>query len=233
MSKTHAFGTVFKWNGIPVAGLNSINGIDISVDQIDITTHDSTGGYKEYMSGLMDTGDVPISGYFDSSDTTGQLTMLTDMNAKTTRECIIQFPVSTGTIWTFNGLITSMKIGDSSVDGAIPFTATIKPTGQPVLTVAVSAGMSAMALSGAAVLSPVFAIGTTDYVATVLTGVASLTVTPTAALGVITVNGTVVTSGQASGTINLGAAGSVTIITVVVKEALKASKTYTIRVARP
>ncbi len=73
---------------------------------------------------------------------------------------------------------------------------------------------------------------TYDYVATVLTGVSSVTVTPTATAGVITVNGTVVATGQASGAIALGAAGSVTTVTIVVTESAKVAKTYTVRVAR-
>jgi hypothetical protein len=66
-----------------------------------------------------------------------------------------------------------------------------------------------------------------------LTDVASITVTPTAAAGVITVNGNAVTSGEASSAITLGAAGSNTTITVVVTETNKAPKTYTIVVVRP
>ena len=61
-----------------------------------------------------------------------------------------------------------------------------RTTGKPTFAVAVSAGMSNLALSDSS--WPAFAIGTYEYVATVLTGVASITITPTAA-GVITVNG--------------------------------------------
>jgi hypothetical protein len=83
---------------------------------------------------------------------------------------------------------------------------------------------------------PSFAIGTFEYVATVLTAVASVTVTPTAAGHTITVaaNGLSqnVVSGQASTAISLGSAGSVTVITITVQETNKAPKVYTVNLGR-
>jgi hypothetical protein len=59
-----------------------------------------------------------------------------------------------------------------------------------------------------------------------------VTVTPTATAGVITVNGSVVTSGAASSAIALGSAGSVTPITIIVQEVGKVAVTYNLLVAR-
>lgn len=227
-----AFGTTFTWGGVAVTKLTAINGIEISVDTVETTTHSSADAYKEYIAGLIDAGEVSLEGNYEYSDTTGQQAMLTDLNARTAKTGVITFPAATGTTWTFTGIITALKIGDAPVDGVIPFSATIKPTGKPVFAVAASAGMSAVSLSNSAVLYPTFAIGTFDYVATVLTGVASITVTPTAAAGVITVNGSVVATTVASSAIPLGAAGSVTPITVVIAEANKAPKTYNFKIAR-
>jgi hypothetical protein len=162
--------------------------------------------------------------------------MMTDFNARTSRAGVITFPASIGTSWTFTGFITAIKIGDAPLNGAIPFSAKIKPTGKPTLAVATSAGMSAVTISNSAVLAPTFAIGTFIYVATVLTGVSSLTFTPTAAAGVITItaNGQsqVVTTGQASSAIALGSAGSITPVVVTVQETNKAPKTYTFYIDR-
>ena len=36
MAKTHAFGTEFSWNGETVAGLNAINGIEITAETVDV-----------------------------------------------------------------------------------------------------------------------------------------------------------------------------------------------------
>ena len=230
----HAHGTTFKWNNVAVAKLSNISGIEATVEKIDTTTHDSADSHTEFIPGLITPGDVTIEGYFDYGDTTGQQAMLTDFNSRTSRTAIITFPTSTGTTWTFTGYITAIKIGDAPIDGNIPFTATISPTGKPVLAVATSTGLTTpfFVISESAVVTPTLAGSTYTYVATVLTGVTSVTVTPTAAAGTITVNGNTVATGVASSAIALGAAGSVTTITIVVTETSKAPKTYTIYLSR-
>ena len=232
MSVTQAYGTTLKWNAVAVAELTKIKGLKIKSDTIDTTTFDSPDAFKTSVQGMMEADDVGIEGFFSFGDTTGQLAMLTDMQSRTSRQIIITFPAVTGTTWTFNGYIADLEIGNVNADGLIPFTSAIKVSGKPVLAVAVSTGVSALTISNSAVLIPTFAIGTFDYVATVLTGVSSVTFTPTAAAGVITVNGSVVPTTTASGSLTLGAAGSVTVIPVVVTETNKAPKTYTVRVTR-
>lgn len=229
MAKNHSYGTTFSWNSQTVAGLTTINGIELSVDTVDVTTHQSSDAYKEIIPGLIDPGEVSLEGFFDYTDTTGQQAMLTDLNSRTSRTAVITFPSATGTTWTFTGYITALKIGDAPVDDAIPFTATIKPTGKPTFAVASSNNLSDLTIT-TATLYPSFAAATYDYTAT-STG-ASVTVTPTASDGTITVNGSTVESGEASSSISLGSSGDMTTITVVVTEANKAPKTYTVRIAK-
>jgi len=82
-------------------------------------------------------------------------------------------------------------------------------------------------------LSPAFTTNTTSYTASVVNGVTSMTVTPTtsASNATVTVNGTAVTSGEASGPITLFV-GDNTITTVVTAFGGSATKTYTIMVTR-
>lgn len=229
----NAFGTALSWNSKTVAKLTAINGIELTAEAIDVTTHDSADGYTESIAGLRTAGDVALEGFFDEADTDGQVAMMTDFNAGTSRVAVITFPGSVAS-WSFNGFITAIKVGDAPVNGAIPFTATIKPSGKPTFAIAASTGLTDpfFAISESAVVAPTAAGNVYTYVATVLNGVTSVTVTPTASAGVITVNGNVVASGVASSAITLGAAGSVTAITVVVAETNKAPKTYTIYVTR-
>ena len=81
-------------------------------------------------------------------------------------------------------------------------------------------------------LSPVFASGTEVYASSVSNSVSALTVTATAldSHATITVNGTLVTSGQASSNILLNV-GSNTI-TIVVTASDQSTRTYTITVTR-
>jgi hypothetical protein len=182
---------------------------------------------------MINPGTLPIAGFFEESDANGQIAMLTDMNAKTTRQAIITLPDSIAT-WTFNAFITKWKIGEAGMDGAIPFTAELQITGKPVFAVTTSTGLTTpfFAISNSAVINPAPAGNVYTYVATVLTAVASVTVTPTASAGTITVQGNTVASGVASSAVTLGSAGSVTPITIVVTETGKAPKTYTIYLSR-
>jgi predicted secreted protein len=237
---THAFGTTFAWNGQTVAGLTAINGVKLTADMIDVTTHQSANGYREYLPGLRTAGSISLEGQYDNTDSNGQIAMVTDFNTVPAplRTAIITFPTTTGTTWTFTGYIEDLEIGNATLDGKIPFTASIKPTGRPALAVATSAGLTTpfFTVSNSGVIVPTAAQATLEYTINWLTGVTSFTITPTAAAGVITVtaNGAsqVVTSGNASSAIALGSAGSMINMTVVVQETNKSPKTYLMHCVR-
>jgi len=91
--------------------------------------------------------------------------------------------------------------------------------------------LSALALSSGT-LNPVFSVGVTSYTASVPFATTSLQVTPTAsdASATITVNGTAVVSGTASGAISLNVGSNV--ITTVVSRSPLADRTYTVTVTR-
>lgn len=129
-----SFKTTFKWNAIAIAELTSINGLEITVDSIDTTTHSSADGFRTFLPGMAAAGDVSIEGYFAKTDTTGQHAMVTDAIARTSRAALIEFNTSPVAKWSFSGFITSIKIGDADLEGNIKFSATIKPTGKPVFT---------------------------------------------------------------------------------------------------
>jgi hypothetical protein len=228
------FRTTFNWDGEDVAKLTAVNGIELALNMVDATTHDSADYYREVTPGLITPGDVTLEGYFDYTDTAGQHAMLTDFNARASKTGIITFPAATGATWTFTGYISRLKIGDAPIEGNIPFTASIKPTGKPEFAVATSTGLTTpfFTISESAVIVPDAANDDYTYVATVLTGVESVTVTPTATAGTITVNGNTVATGEASSAITLGDAGSVTEIVIVVTETSKAPVTYTIYLTR-
>lgn len=232
-----AFGTTIQWNAVAIAKIKTIPGLEATRTSIDDTTHDSAGGITESLPGLISVADLPIEGYFKPSDTTGQLAMWTDFLSGVVREFIITLPAEIGATWTANGWLKAYKAGNADIDGNIPFTATIAHAGGiPVLGTSATAGMSALAISGSAVVTPTFAIGTFDYTANVLTAVASVTFTPTSAAGTITIvaNGAsqTVTTAQASSAIALGAAGSITPAVVTITQAGKTPKVYTVRVVR-
>jgi hypothetical protein len=234
-NQTLGFGATFTWNGASVAGLTKIGGVEITTEAIDATTHQSPSAFKQFIAGLRAVSDISIEGYFDNADAAGQLAMNTDSGTGVPRTCTVAFPAILGAAWTFSAFLNNCKLADFPMDGLIPFSATIKVTGVPSLGLTLSTGLTTpfFSMNNSAVISPAPAGSVFDYVATVLTGITSIIVTPTASAGVITVNGNVVASGVAASAITLGSAGSITIITIVVTETNKIPRTYIIRVDRP
>lgn len=117
-----------------IGGLTSIGGIEITADTIDVTTLDSDGGYKEFIGGFKDGGEVPIEGFFDSENE-GQLAMQTSLDDGLAEDYKITFPTKPAAEWAFKAVVTGFKVGDADVDGNITFGATLKISGKPELTV--------------------------------------------------------------------------------------------------
>lgn len=124
-----AAGTTISWNGTTVNEVTSIGDLDTSADDIEVTDYQSTDGYKEFIQGLKDGGELEIEGNFYPSDT-GQSNLISDFNAGTTREVIITLPGSIGT-WTFDAYVKGFAT-QTPIDGKVGFTATLKVTGKPV-----------------------------------------------------------------------------------------------------
>lgn len=139
--------------------------------------------------------------------------------------------VGTGTTGAFTVSATGLTAG-TGYSYAAYATNSRGTTYSPVGTftpLSTDATLSALALS-AGTLAPAFAAGTTSYLASVASGTASLTVTPTAtqANARITVNGTTV---AVSGTIALNV-GANLITTIVTAQDGTMTKTYTVTVTR-
>jgi hypothetical protein len=110
----------------------------------------------------------------------------------------------------------------------------MKVSGAVTLNKTLSAGLTTtfFVFTPAGVNVPVASATPGEYVNNQVTATTSVVVKPTATAGVITVNGAVVTSGVDSSAIALGAAGSITPVTIIVQETGKVSKTYEILVVR-
>lgn len=219
--------TAITWNGNAIGNLTAIGGLSLSTDSIDVTTLDGVNYFRKFIQGLTDAGSIPLSGYFKPSDTNGQQALLVDQNARVEREVVITLPDSIAT-FTFNAFLLRWGIGQITSDGAIPWEAELKITDNVVLGINESAGLTTpyFAVSESGVVTPAAAGDEYKYIVSFLTGVESFTVTPTAEVGVITVNGNVVKSGAASSSIALGDAGSVTEVIIKVVETGKVPVTY-------
>ena len=127
-----ALGTKLKIGTNAVARLTSIGGLEVSADTIDVTTLDSVDGYREYIGGLKDAGEVAISGFFDPTDTTGQQALLTALESGAETAMSIVFPTAIGYTWSFNAIVTGFSTG-AELEDAVTFESTLKVSGKPTL----------------------------------------------------------------------------------------------------
>ena len=118
--------------GTTVVGeLTSIGGLELSADTIDTTNLSSDGGYREFIGGFKDAGEVSISGFF-APDDEGQAAAYAAFESGAVQACKITFPVSLGASWEFNAVVTGFSTG-ADLEDALSFEGTLKVSGKPTL----------------------------------------------------------------------------------------------------
>lgn len=227
---------------VEIARMLEIGAFGGQGDEVETTVHDSSGtntGFREYIRGLQDPGEVTLRGqWIGDAD---QVELMNDSLGGAFVDSLkpyrITLPQGRGT-FNVQGFMREFQI-NPQMDGVLEFTGVLRISGQPEFATTVSAGLTTPFFAvtpnagAAATYVPVRAQATTEYVVTLDTIAVSFTVTPTAAVGVITVDGTVVASGVPSGSIALGAAGSVTDVVIEVKATGSVAKQYELHVVRP
>jgi predicted secreted protein len=113
-----------------IADLTSIGEVGLESDEVDVTTLDSTGGYKEFIAGFKDAGEVSLEGIIKSEDA------MEDMLALAESQAVEEWTVETpnGSTWVFDGFVKSFKEGEATVEGVRTFTGSIRISGQPAYT---------------------------------------------------------------------------------------------------
>jgi len=117
---------------VTVAGLTSINGLELSADTIDVTTLDSDSGYRDFIGGFKDAGEVSLEGYFEPEEGKGQKELYDLFESGDVEDFVIEFPNNAK--WEFKGVVTGLSTG-ASLEDPLSFSATIKVTGKPTLTI--------------------------------------------------------------------------------------------------
>lgn len=136
MAATRSQGTTLKYTPeggaqVTVGRLTSVGEIQPDSEELDVTTLESTGGYREYLQGFRDSGELEISGYHDGGDA-GQKALRTAYSSGVIGAFEVAFP--DGSTVSFSGFVKSHTIGSAEVDGAIGFGATIRISGPVVVT---------------------------------------------------------------------------------------------------
>jgi len=134
MAGLSAYGTKFCLGSTStaqqIANLTGISGPSISVDTIDVTAHDSTGGYREFVAGLIDPGEITLEGNLVTA-AAGNV-ILTELSARASTKATIIFP--TGACWKSTSALVTAFETDAPHDGKIGFSATLKISGTPSLS---------------------------------------------------------------------------------------------------
>lgn len=125
MSGFTGVGTVLKSGTTPIADIISIGGPGMSRDTVDVTTLGSTGGYREFITGLRDGGTLTFELLFSKA---GYNAMKTDFESDEPVTYTIELPDSDNTIIGFDGLVTDFPV-TIPLDDKVTMSVTVKITG--------------------------------------------------------------------------------------------------------
>jgi len=228
------FGVSLLRGVVPIAEITSLTPPSFNSETIDVTNHDSLGRMAEFIGGMRSSDDVKITCNYIANDP-GQALLLADQADGLVHAYTLVFPTAWGASFDFSVVVLKCGISPFTAKGdAVQLETTMKVSGAVTLNQTLSAGLTTtfFVFTPAGLNVPVASGTPGTFVNSQVTATTSVVVKPTATAGVITVNGAVVASGADSSAIALGAAGSITNVTIVVQETGKVSKTYLVHVAR-
>lgn len=119
-----------------IAEVTGITGPSLTTETIDVTSHESAGGFREFIAGLKDGGEVTFEINYipDSASHDNTAGLLKDYTDKTLRNFEIIWPDVSLTKWSFKALITSFTpeapaTGNDKLSASV----TMKVSGAPTL----------------------------------------------------------------------------------------------------
>lgn len=132
-SAISGFGTQLKIGGTAIVELQDVSGPSLSLETIEVTSHSSLDGWKEYIAGLLDAGEVSFDiNYVPTAAThknaSGGLLYL--LGQRSLQAFTLVFPDSTS--WTFNAFVTSFE-PSAPVQDKLTASITLKLAGKPTL----------------------------------------------------------------------------------------------------
>ena len=134
MAKYDAYGTaLYKGTstGTAYGQVVSISGPSLSLDTVDVTSHDSTSAWEEVVATILRSGEITMEIVYDPANATHKYAaggLLYDMVSRTAITLTLIFPDAATTEWTFSAYVTGFE-PSAPVDGALTASVTLKPTG--------------------------------------------------------------------------------------------------------
>lgn len=138
-SATSGFGTLLKQGdgGSPeaftaIAEVRSLTGPSSVMSPIDVTNHQSTSGWREFVAGLLDGGQVTMELNYLPANATHKATSASGFLDRFENKNIINFQLvfsdAASTTWTFTGYFDGMT-PTAPIDGALTASVSVKITG--------------------------------------------------------------------------------------------------------
>ena len=127
------YGTLLQRAGVTVLEIIKLGGPGMKADMKEVSNMGSPSGYKEFVAGLREGGDITFEGNYIPKDSgSTQVTLRTDFEGGVLSTWTIVLPNSLGT-WTCSGYVTAIN-PSYPLDDRITVTGTIRITGKPVLS---------------------------------------------------------------------------------------------------
>lgn len=132
MAKTIGYGvtleTTTSTGVVSIAYIRSISGPNADINDVDTTTLDSTGGFRTFIAGLIDGGEVTCELMYDPS-VESHKTLGTRFKSRSAATYTITHPSTTSTS-AFTGYIKSMS-REIPLDDVVTCTVGFKVSGNP------------------------------------------------------------------------------------------------------
>jgi predicted secreted protein len=137
-----AFGSLLKIgdgatpeNFTTIAEVADLGGPALKLDAIEVTHHESPGGWRENIGGLLTAGEVTFTLNFIPTEATHDAStgLIADMVARTKRNFQLVFPDVGSTTWSFAALVTGFEPKEP-IDEKLSADVTLTVTGQPTLS---------------------------------------------------------------------------------------------------
>ena len=117
-----------------IAEVKDISGPALGLDTEEVTSHDSPGGWEEFVATILRSGEVSFDLNFLPTDATQSFAagLIADMVARTLRNFQLVFTDVAATTWAFAAYVTAFE-PSAPVAGALTGSVSLKITGQPTL----------------------------------------------------------------------------------------------------
>lgn len=134
MSGISAFGTeLARGDGASpevftaLANVTGISGPKQSREFLDVTSHDSAGGWEEFVTGIKRTGTLDLDLNYDPTDDTHEQ-LLDDFDAGSSNTYKITWPSSPTVSWTFEAMVVDVS-PEAPFDDKLTCSASFKLSG--------------------------------------------------------------------------------------------------------